>query len=612
MKQHRQSSLAPIVLGIEGGGTRTVAVAVDRNGTTLQRWEGGPANFRLMSQDDLEDHLRLIRRSLPDPQAIAIGLAGARTPEDWEQIRSTAARVWKDVPCHATHDLETVLVAAGAWPMKGFEARVVVISGTGSCCYGQNQSGQSAKSGGWGHVLGDRGSGYYIGLRGMQEMFRILDETGRWPDLGIRLLRRLQLNDPEQLVPWSLSASKMEVAALAQDVFAAAREKDRLAGQILDQAAEELAAEALRCAAQLVPVGRPVHFVLSGGNLQKQPDMARRVSRRLRQARSCSKVEVLQRESVWGAVELARRLLGKEPLKAVPIASVQPPGASDPVEKELGKLPTEQRNPRSMNLDRMSLGKAVDLMLEEDRWMLRALKSERESILRALREIVHSLKKGGRLFYAGAGTSGRLGVLDASECPPTFRTPPELVQGIIAGGQRALWESIEGAEDDASAGARALQFRGVRARDVVVGIAASGRTPFVRGALREARRVGAATIFLCFNPFLDLPPEEKPTVLVAPNTGPEVLTGSTRLKAGTATKIILNIFTTLAMVQLGKVSSNLMIDVNASNIKLRDRAIRIVQELTGAERKRAQDTLSQCQWKVKEAVQRLKKGGRKT
>src|SRR5262249_30269884 len=159
---------------------------------------------------------------------------------------------------------------------------------------------------------------------------------------------------------------------------------------------------------------------------------------------------------------------------------------------------------------------------------------------------------GGRLFYVGAGTSGRLGVLDASECPPTFQTHPELVQGIIAGGAEALWRSVEGAEDDPSAGSRAIQFRRVNAKDVVVGIAASGRTPFVWGALEEAKRQKARTILISFNPNLKVPVARKPTLMITPSIGPEILTGSTRLKAGTATKLILNMLTTLSMTRLGK------------------------------------------------------------
>ncbi|MBK8001894.1 MAG: N-acetylmuramic acid 6-phosphate etherase [Verrucomicrobia bacterium] len=230
---------------------------------------------------------------------------------------------------------------------------------------------------------------------------------------------------------------------------------------------------------------------------------------------------------------------------------------------------------------------------------------ERAKIRKGVELVVRSFKRGGRLFYVGAGTSGRLGVLDASECPPTFRTDPEMVQGIIAGGQTALWSAVEGAEDDAPAGARAVEFRGVTRHDTVVGIAASGRTPFVWGALREAKRRGASTILLCFNPHLVIPRVDRPTLVLAPRIGPEILTGSTRLKSGTATKLILNIFTTLAMVRMGKVLGNLMVDVKASNVKLRDRAVRIVRELTGADYATAEAALLQTEWKITEACRRL-------
>jgi N-acetylmuramic acid 6-phosphate etherase len=259
-----------------------------------------------------------------------------------------------------------------------------------------------------------------------------------------------------------------------------------------------------------------------------------------------------------------------------------------------------------MNLDRLSLDAAVSLMLSEDATIPRRLLEVRRPITSALRAIVRAFKQGGRLFYVGAGSSGRLGVLDASECPPTFSAPPELVQGIIAGGQTALWRSIEGAEDDAAAGSRAAAGRKLTRRDVVVGIAASGTTPFVWGALAEAKRCHATTILLCFNPFLDIPRRIRPTILIAANLGPEILTGSTRLKAGTATKLVLNLFTTLSMVQMGKVLSNLMVDVRPTNAKLQDRAVRIVRELTGADPAGARAALDQSRWVVRDAVARLR------
>jgi N-acetylmuramic acid 6-phosphate etherase len=218
------------------------------------------------------------------------------------------------------------------------------------------------------------------------------------------------------------------------------------------------------------------------------------------------------------------------------------------------------------------------------------------------------LKDGGRLFYVGAGTSGRLGVLDASECPPTFRAEPGQVQGIIAGGAQAITHAVEGAEDDTEAGGQAIQFRGVTKKDVVVGIAASGRTPFVWGALSEAQRRGARTVLICFDPGLRKR-GGVPNLVIAPATGAEVLTGSTRLKAGTATKLILNCITTLAFARLGKVAGNRMIDLDPKNEKLRDRAVRIASELSGADSSVSQAALESEGWVLKKALRRLGANG---
>ena len=259
-----------------------------------------------------------------------------------------------------------------------------------------------------------------------------------------------------------------------------------------------------------------------------------------------------------------------------------------------------------MNLDRMPVGAAVELMLKEEAKVTRVLLANRALLARAVMMVARAFRRGGSLYYVGAGTSGRLGVLDASECPPTFRVQPALVQGIIAGGEVALCASVEGAEDDAKAGDQEIRSRRIGMCDVVVGIAASGTTPFVWGALGAARRRGAATMLVCFNPYLLIPRAMRPNLVIAPDLGPEVLTGSTRLKAGTATKLVLNLLTTLAMVQLGKVVSNLMVDVKPSNAKLRTRAVRIVQELTGADETAAARALEASAWVIRAACRRLR------
>jgi N-acetylmuramic acid 6-phosphate etherase len=262
---------------------------------------------------------------------------------------------------------------------------------------------------------------------------------------------------------------------------------------------------------------------------------------------------------------------------------------------------TEQRNPRSTRIDQLSTLEIVDLINAEDRMVAQAVSEEREQIARCIDLVVETFRQGGRLFYVGAGTSGRLGVLDAAEMPPTYGTDPELVQGIIAGGYAALIRAQEGAEDHAGTGARDLAERGVNANDFVLGIATSGTTPYVHGALRRARELGARTGFLlCTYPSEEL--QRTHDVVMAPLVGPEAITGSTRMKAGTATKLVLNTITTAAMVRLGKVYGNLMVDLQVTCEKLRDRGQRILMETVGVERERAAQLLDAAGGHVKTAI----------
>ena len=276
----------------------------------------------------------------------------------------------------------------------------------------------------------------------------------------------------------------------------------------------------------------------------------------------------------------------------------KPPQDSSP----WGKLATEAVNPDSLDLDTMSALEIVDLMNSEDRKIIQAVRRERKNIAGAVELIAGSLQEGGRLYYVGAGTSGRLGVLDASECPPTFGTDPSLVRGLIAGGPGAVWRSVEGAEDDPEAGARAVGRR-VRRGDVVVGVTASSVTPFVRGALTRSRENGAVTILVTCVPSLSFSLEGvKVDVLIAPVVGPEILTGSTRLKAGTATKMVLNMLSTGTMILLGKTYGNLMVDLKPWSKKLKDRAVRIVRMASGASREEAERCLKKAGWDTKTAI----------
>jgi N-acetylmuramic acid 6-phosphate etherase len=262
---------------------------------------------------------------------------------------------------------------------------------------------------------------------------------------------------------------------------------------------------------------------------------------------------------------------------------------------------TERRNPRTADIDLASPLEIVDLISAEDRSVADAVATQREPIARNAASISATVRAGRRLLYAGAGTSGRLGVLDASECPPTFGSDPALVRGIIAGGTAAMFRAQEGAEDSPEGGRADLEEAGLVAGDVVVGIAASGTTPYVRGALTYARSIGARAVLVACSP---PPPELAATLdeLILPITGPEVVTGSTRLKAGTATKMVLNMLTTGAMIRVGKTYGNLMVDLQSTNTKLRDRAERLLMLTCGLGRDEARLALDAAEGRVKVAI----------
>jgi N-acetylmuramic acid 6-phosphate etherase len=272
----------------------------------------------------------------------------------------------------------------------------------------------------------------------------------------------------------------------------------------------------------------------------------------------------------------------------------------------LEKLLTEQTNPASASIDALPTEGVLRIINAEDRKVACAVEREIPAIARAVDAIVAAFQNGGRLFYIGAGTSGRLGVLDASECPPTFGVPPEMVQGIIAGGDAALSQATETTEDDPAIGQRDLSARGFTGRDVLAGIAASGRTPYVLGAVAEARRLGAVTIGISCTPDSEL--SRAAEIAIAPLVGPEVVAGSTRLKSGTAQKLVLNMLTTGAFIRMGYVYGNLMVNVQPKNTKLIDRARRIVAQAAGVEYGRAVELLAAAGNSVRTAILMGKSG----
>jgi N-acetylmuramic acid 6-phosphate etherase len=270
----------------------------------------------------------------------------------------------------------------------------------------------------------------------------------------------------------------------------------------------------------------------------------------------------------------------------------------------LGNLTTEQVNSNSSHIDLCSTSKILELINEEDIMVPHIVKKVIPNIEKAVDAIYEKIKNGGRLFYVGAGTSGRIGILDASECPPTYGTNPELIQGIIAGGYEAIFRAIEGAEDNEELGSQVIYDKNITSKDVVVGITASGQAPFVLGAVREAKKVGAVTIGISNN--FDSLLKSEADIEITPIVGPEVIMGSTRMKAGTSQKLILNMISTAVMIKFGKVYGNLMVDLKPTNKKLKDRCIRIVMSATGVTKQIAEDYLAKSVFSPKLAIVMIK------
>ena len=586
------------LLGIEGGGTRTSALLVEGADTVLASFAVGPGNLKLLNGEELATLLASIRDQLPStPDRIGIGMAGVRSASDRERLSRAVATTWPGVPSVVGDDLILAL-EAGEWPAD-CAAQVLQLSGTGSCCLGRHRAGTTVKIGGRGHIIGDRGSACDIAVHALRSTVTISDIDADWPRLGADMVAFLQMNDPESLIEWSMTASKAEIASLAQVVFeAASSRQDEIAVAILRRASERLSKDAIHCAARVAKPGEKVQFLLNGSTLLKNGWFADEVAAKILAARPGSEVTRLSRPGTWGAIAMARQAGTQVAPKTISAVEAKPTSW-----RPVASAPTEGRNPKSAGFAEMPLVEAIQLMLSEDATLPGRILTESAHIEWTVEAVAKAFASGGRLIYCGAGTSGRLGVLDASECPPTFRTPTSLVQGIIAGGRSALWSAVEGAEDDEAAGVRSIASRSVTAQDVVIGISASGHAPFIWGCLAEARRRGAKTVLVACNPgYRDHPLLDR---AILPDTGPEMLTGSTRLKAGTATKLVLNLITTLALARSGKVMSNLMIDLNPSNSKLRGRAIRIVQELTGTDEATARQALETHGWVIRKAISTL-------
>lgn len=572
------------VLGIEGGGTKTEWVLLEADGAGQRAAGHGSlpaANLRIIGDAALE---RIFRAMPPGADRVGVFLAGCITSADHDRLRAVTQAVWPGARIAVGSDRDSGFATA-----FGDGDGILVIAGTGSAVTGR-KAGHIERAGGWGQLLGDQGSGYSLGMQALRYVLTHYDLTGHVSHLAEDILRTLALNRLRDLIRWVAEADKMSVARLAPVAFAAARRghPEMLAAV---QGGARILAEFTAAVAGRLELELP-KIVAYGGLFAFEREYLDLFKGALGELLPDAEVDLCERSGAFGAAWLAT---GKELPSPTPDAEAR---VDENDLAELASAVTEQPNLRSAQIDRLPTSEMVALFVSEEDRVTEALDACRATICAAVDLVAGAVQDGGRLFYVGAGTSGRLGVLDASEIPPTFGAPPDLVQGIIAGGVDALHRSVEQTEDQPEEGALAMVERGVREGDVVCGITASGRTPFVLGALTRARQIGAKTILLTSNPSRrrTRPPWD---VEIDLPTGPELITGSTRLKAGTATKVCLNILSTCTMIRLGKVQGNLMVDVGISNTKLRDRAIRLVGHVRGLGYAEARKELEHHGWDVR-------------
>ena len=574
------------ILGVEGGGSKTDWVLVRRTNGLPEVIDSGllPAgNFILLSERDLSGLLLQLPR---DIERIGVFLAGCKTEDDRAQLRAVCESVWPNAKIVVGSDRDSGFAAA-----FGAGDGIAVISGSGSAVTGRKE-GQIEKAGGSGHLLGDGGGGYTLAIEALRQVLRTYDLAHTVTRSAQEILRALMLNRMEDLIEWTQSADKTAVASLSPVVFTAAELGSKEMMGVLQAGAGSLAKYTASVAKWLEFEMPDVR--LQGGIFLNQPLYVELYREALAPILATSSVEPCDTLGAIGAAHLAA-----SDGESFNVTELYTPPDEACIE-ELGRASTEQINPRSAAIDEMPSEQLVDLFVEEEDQVARALAAQRVEIADAIDIIASAFQDEGRLFYIGAGTSGRLGTLDASEIPPTFGEPPHRVQAIMAGGVNALHSSVEGAEDNKGQGKLAVTERGVTADDVVCGITASGRTPFVLAGLRQANEIGAKTILLTCNP--NRSGMDEFDVEIDLPTGPELITGSTRLKAGTATKVTLNMLSTCALVLAGRTKGNLMVGMKATNSKLRNRAISMVSRLKGISSKQAEEQLRRAKWNISVAL----------
>jgi N-acetylmuramic acid 6-phosphate etherase len=630
-----------ILLAIDGGGTKTEVVAFCRDGTVLTQLflpaSLNPNGAEVPMAEVLgEVFQRLsVRISMPAVSAVVVGVAGGEHASVQAQVQDLLGAQFSDaVRVHVIHD-----AVAALWSGLAHVPGLVLIAGTGSVAFGLDAQGQPFRVGGWGYLIGDDGGGYDLGKRALRAVTDQFDGVGPHTILTERILSSWAVATVPDLVPLIYQPGKSRIASLARLVCEATRDGDAVARGIVSDVAESAAVllkNVVRIAIQQHELTLPLPVVLVGG-LWQSPEMKAAFDAHLSALGLAPQLQVLvpNLPPVFGAARFLLQAIaaptdaeGMAAFEANFTASFQAvetvdfTAASQLLQREAGEvdrsakvgessaqwsgldlsaLGTEAGDPTLRDLDTWDSLAIVRLIARSNQDAVGAVAVEAGRIAAAIDAIYPRIAAGGRLFYVGAGTSGRLGVLDASECPPTFGVPQEMVQGVIAGGESALTVSAEGAEDVEVQGGADLLARGLTSADVVVAIAASGRTPYCIGALQAAADVGALTVSVACNRAAPMSAWAEHSIEVA--TGAEVVAGSTRMKAGTAQKVVLNMLTTTVMIRLGKVFNGQMVDMVPSNHKLKLRARRIVM-LAGvvASEAEAAALLEQARGNIKAAI----------
>lgn len=574
-------------LAIEAGATHSLAAFYDEETTQVAAAEGGPCNPTAYGWDaSIRVLVNLAHELLPAERADVILLAGIAGAVNDKARREAASRLCMALnlrEARVTEDLYPILYAnAGSGPA------LLAIGGTGSNAIGCNAHGEWAQVGGRGHVFGDEGSAYAIGVAALRAVAEAEDDLGPETALTQALVRATGGEHPSDLIAWAGAATKRDLAHLTYTVLEAADAGDAVAAACVENQAALLVRQVAALARKLcITSDAPVYghgglfekcsrYRMAFDAVLRTHPFLHLASPRRRGPEAVLELRHLHQPSSWLAIHHAAASLARL--------------------EELS--PTEQAATETRPLDELSAHEMTTAMAQAGMDSATAVLRAVDALAPLVEAAGACLRKGGRIHYVGAGTSGRLGVLDAAECPPTFGVEPSRVSSLIAGGAAALTNSIEGAEDDSDAGGRDILESGLRPQDLVIGIAASGNTPYVAGALARAEALGATTALITSNPAATTRAQHRVNL----DTGPELVSGSTRLKAGTAAKIALNIISTGAMALAGFVHQGRMIGMRPVNQKLKIRAARIVAELAPCPLDAATELLAATNYNIAAAI----------